>query len=56
MKTTRNNLKDIMLLAWSFVRRNGFTMAEAMKTAWRNYKLKKRYARRHREILLSESG
>ncbi len=40
MKTTRNNLKDIMLLAWSFVRRNGFTMAEAMKTAWRNYKLK----------------
>lgn len=40
MKTTRNNLKDIMTLAWSFVKRNGFTMAEAMKTAWRNYKLK----------------
>lgn len=40
MKTTRNNLRQIMTLAWSFVRRNGFTMAEAMKTAWRNYKLK----------------
>ena len=40
MKTTRNNLKDIMLLAWSFVKRNGFTMAEALKVAWRNYKLK----------------
>lgn len=40
MKTTRTNLKDIMLLAWSFVKHNGFTMAEAMKTAWRNYKLK----------------
>lgn len=41
MKITRSNLKDIMTLAWSFVRRNGFTMAEAMKIAWRNYKLKK---------------
>lgn len=40
MKTTKSNLKDIMLLAWSFVKRNGFTMAEALKTAWRNFKLK----------------
>ena len=41
MKTTRNNLKEIMSMAWSFVKRNGFTMAEAMKTAWRNFKLKR---------------
>lgn len=40
MKTTRNNLKDIMTLAWSFVKRNGFTIAEALKVAWRNFKLK----------------
>ena len=41
MKTTRSNLKDIMTLAWSFVRRNGFTMAEALKAAWLNAKLTK---------------
>lgn len=41
MKTTRSNLKDIMTLAWSFVRRNGFTMAEALKVAWLNAKLTK---------------
>lgn len=41
MKTTRNNLKDIMTLAWSFVKRNGYTMAEALKAAWLNAKLTK---------------
>lgn len=40
MKTTRNNLKEIMLMAWGFVKRNGFIMAEALKVAWRNFKLK----------------
>lgn len=40
MKITRTSLKDIMTLAWSFVKHNGFTMAEALKTAWRNFKLK----------------
>ena len=29
-----------MKLAWQFVRRNGYTMAEAMKVAWLNMKLK----------------
>ena len=29
-----------MLLAWQFVRRNGFTMSEALKVAWANMKLK----------------
>lgn len=36
----KNQLRDIMLLAWSFVKRNGFTMAEAMKCAWCNYKVR----------------
>lgn len=40
MKTTKSNLKEIMCLAWQMVKRNGFTMAEALKTAWRNFKLK----------------
>lgn len=29
-----------MRLAWQFVKRNGFTMSEALKTAWLNVKLK----------------
>lgn len=36
----KSTLANIMRMAWMFVKRNGFTMAEAMKTAWRNYKLK----------------
>ncbi len=40
MKTTKSNLKEIMLLAWQMVKRNGFTMKEALKTAWCNFKLK----------------
>ena len=29
-----------MTLAWQFVKRNGFTMSEALKAAWANMKLK----------------
>ena len=29
-----------MQLAWQFVKKNGYTMSEAMKTAWLNFKLK----------------
>ena len=29
-----------MSLAWSFVKRNGFSMSEALKVAWANMKLK----------------
>lgn len=36
----RNVLHDIMSLAWQFVKRNGFTMSEALKVAWGNMKLK----------------
>ena len=36
----RNVLHDIMTLAWQFVKRNGFTMSEALKAAWVNMKLK----------------
>ena len=36
----KNQLRDIMLLAWSFVKKNGFTMADAMKCAWCNYKVR----------------
>lgn len=36
----RNVLHDIMSLAWQFVKRNGFTMSEALKAAWANIKLR----------------
>ena len=38
MKTS--DLRDIMRIAWQLVRKNGFTMSEALKTAWLNFKLK----------------
>lgn len=37
---TKETLKSIMLLAWQFVRKNGYTMSEAMKVAWAVFKLK----------------
>lgn len=36
----RNQLKEIMGLAWSFVRKNGYSMSEALKCAWANIKLR----------------
>ncbi|WP_418946346.1 SH3 beta-barrel fold-containing protein [Phocaeicola coprocola] len=36
----KNQLKEVMLMAWTFVKRNGFTMSEALKCAWANMKLK----------------
>lgn len=35
----KNQMKEVMALAWQFVKRNGFSMSEALKTAWANMKL-----------------
>jgi len=41
MSTTfKNQMSELMSLAWGFVKRNGFTMSEALKCAWANMKLK----------------
>lgn len=37
---TKETLKSVMQLAWQFVKRNGYTLSEALKTAWKNVKLK----------------
>ena len=37
---TKEFLSGIMTLAWQFVKRNGLSMSEALKVAWRNAKLK----------------
>ena len=39
MRTTEI-LRSVMRLAWQFVKRNGYTMSEALKVAWNNIKLK----------------
>lgn len=38
MKAT--DLREIMRLAWQMVKRNGYSMSDALKTAWLNFKLK----------------
>ena len=40
----KNQLRNIMLQAWQFVKRNGMTMSEALITAWANFKLRKAMA------------
>jgi len=39
--TAKNMMREVMKLAWQFIRMNGYTMSEALKTAWRNIKLRK---------------
>lgn len=36
----RNSLSEVMTLAWQFVRKNGYSLSEALKTAWVNIKLR----------------
>ena len=40
--TRRNTLREVMNLAWQFVKRNGFSMSKAMKVAWTNVKVRTR--------------
>lgn len=35
-KEKKIQLSEIMRMAWQFVKRNGFTKSEALKTAWLN--------------------
>ena len=44
--TFKNSMRDLMNLAWSFVKKNGLTMSEAMKKAWMNLKLKAQMKKR----------
>lgn len=37
----KSTLRQIMQTAWMFVRRNGYTIAEALKIAWLNAKVTK---------------
>ena len=35
----KSTLSRVFSLAWQFVKRNGFTLSEALKTSWANIKL-----------------
>lgn len=34
------NKKEVMTLAWQFIRKNGYNLREAVTVAWRNIKVK----------------
>ena len=40
MAQFKKAMREIMQMAWQFVRRNGYSMSEALKVAWANFKLK----------------
>ena len=42
--TIKNEMREVMQTAWQFVRRNGYSMAEALRIAWANIKLRKAMA------------
>ena len=44
MKTKNYSRHEIFNLAWQMVKRNGYTMSEALKAAWLNIKLRIRMA------------
>lgn len=43
--TYKTTLSKVMKLAWQFIRKNGFSMSEALKKAWANVKLHKALAK-----------
>ena len=44
--TLRNTLREVMQLAWQFVKKNGYSLSEALKVAWLNIKLKAQMKKR----------
>lgn len=42
----KNQMREVMSLAWQMVKKNGFSMSEALKTAWANLKLKSEMKKR----------
>lgn len=47
MSTERKStLRNVMNLAWQFVKRNGLTLSEALTIAWRNIRLRAEMGKR----------
>ena len=41
MKSFKETMREVMSLAWQMVKRNGYSISEALKVAWMNIKLRK---------------
>lgn len=46
MTITTTDRRSIFTLAWQFVKRNGYSLSEALTIAWRNIKLRKQLTER----------
>lgn len=44
--TLKSTMREVMNLAWQFVRKNGYALSEALKCAWVNIKLKAAFSKR----------
>lgn len=44
--TFKIQMRQVFNLAWQFVKRNGYTMSEALKVAWANIKLRSQLSKR----------
>ena len=36
----KNMMREVMVLSWSFIKKNGYSKSEALRVAWANIKLK----------------
>ena len=36
----KNMMREVMVLGWQFIKKNGYSKSEALKVAWMNLKLK----------------
>lgn len=46
VNSLKNTLREVMQLAWQFVKKNGYSLSEALKVAWLNIKLKAQMKKR----------
>lgn len=44
--TLKSTMREVMNLAWQFVRKNGYALSEALRCAWANIKLKSALSKR----------
>lgn len=44
--TFKKMMREVMQLAWQFVKKNGYSLSEALKVAWMNIKLKAQMKKR----------
>lgn len=51
----RNKMREVMRMAWQMVKKNGYTMSEALKNGLAEHEAESINARTYRKVLLSKS-